>query len=468
MKMLEEKKDSYSTKKAIGYGIGQFSDTIVIQMFNMYVFTFYFTLVIKDVDLITIVFIIWALWNSINDPMMGALSDRTKTRFGRRKPYIILSLVPMCLIVLFIFTPPLGSVPLSFIYLIIMVILFDISYTTYDLNYASLFPEMFKDLTERSKANAIKQIFTVLGLIVASVIPPFLIGKLDEPTNISNYSSAAIIMMIVIFGGIILLIFFGIKEKKEFSKDYKTAPSFLKSLKMSIRNKSFRYFIVANLAYWYVIGMLPMIVPLYGSFVLHIPEEESMLLGLLLGFTFISAAIFMVLWRFIALKIGMKKGYMLSFAVFIATLFPLTLIDSMEIAFVVFFLVGIGLSGALLFGDIVLGAIIDQDELLNKTRREGGYYGINALITKLSTILVILTINLVFRTTGWKVFSVDPTGILGVEVGLKMLVFLFPAIALGIGIIAIYKFPINREKYDQIKRAVEELHNKKREKTRSN
>jgi GPH family glycoside/pentoside/hexuronide:cation symporter len=465
--MIEEKRDSYSTKKAIGYGIGQLSDTIVVQMFNMYVFTFYFTIVIHDVDLITVVFIIWSLWNSINDPMMGALSDRTKTRFGRRKPYIIVSIIPLCLIIVFLFTPPTSSL-ISFIYLIIMVILFDISYTTYDLNYASLFPEMFKDLTERSKANAIKQIFTILGLIIASVIPPFLIGKLDEPENFSKYGFAAIIMMIIIFVGILLLIFFGIKEKKEFSRDYETAPSFLNSLKMSIKNRSFRYFIVANLAYWYVIGMLPMIVPLYGSFVLHIPTEESTLLGLLLGFTFISAAIFMVLWRYIALKIGMKKGYMLSFAVFIITLFPLILINSMEIAFIIFFLTGIGLSGALLFGDIVLGTIIDQDELLTKTRREGGFYGINALITKLSTILVILTINLVFKSSGWDVFELEPTGIIEVELGLKMLIFLFPAIALGIGILAIYKFPITKEKYSEIKAKVEELHKEKLEKFRNN
>ena len=456
----------YSTKKAIGYGIGQFSDTIVVQMFNMYVFTFYFTMVIHDVDLITIVFIIWSLWNSINDPLLGALSDRTNSRFGRRKPYILISIIPLCLIIIFLFTPPVSSVTLSFIYLIIMVIVFDLSYTTYDLNYASLFPEMFKDLTERSKANAIKQIFTVLGLIVASVIPPFLIGKLDDPENFANYSSAAIIMMFVILAGILLLVFFGIKEKKEFSRDYKTAPSFLNSLKISIKNKSFRFFIVANLAYWYVIGMLPMIVPLYGSYVLKIPEEESMLLGLLLGLTFVSAAIFMIFWRYIALKLGMKKGYMLSFTIFIITLFPLTLINSIQIAFIVFFFVGIGLSGALLFGDIVLAAIIDQDELSTKTRREGGYYGINALITKLSTILVILTINFVFRSTGWQIFN--PTGSIEIELGLKMLVFLFPAIALGIGILAIYKFPITQEKYMEIKTKVEELHQEKLEKVKNN
>ena len=455
----------YSTKKAIGYGIGQFSDAIVVQMFNMYVFTFYFTLVIHDVDLITIVFIIWSLWNAFNDPIMGALSDRTKSRFGRRKLYIMLSIVPLCLVVVFLFTPPISSLPLSFIYLIIMVVLFDLSYTTYDLNYASLFPEMFKDLTERSKANAIKQVFTVLGLIVASVIPPFLIGELDNPANFSNYGFAAIIMAVIVFVAILLLIVFGVKEKKEFSRDYETAPSFLNSLKISIKNRSFRYFIVANLAYWYVIGMLSMIVPLYGIYVINI-DQESTLLGLLLGFTFISAAVFMVLWRYIALKIGMKKGYMLSFAVFIITLFPLTLISTTEIAFIIFFLAGIGLSGALYFGDIVLAAIIDQDELLTKTRREGGFYGINALITKLSTILVILTINFVFRSTGWQIFN--PTGSIEIELGLKMLIFLFPAIALGIGILAIYKFPITQEKYMEIKTKVEELHQEKLEKVKNN
>ncbi|MFX0003828.1 MAG: MFS transporter, partial [Candidatus Hermodarchaeota archaeon] len=379
----------YSLRKALGYGIGQFSDTIALQMFNMYVFTFYFAVVGIDVNLITIVFIIWSIWNAINDPMLGALSDRTKTKVGKRKPYILAAIYPLFLVMILIFTPPTGSMTLSFIYMLMMVVLFDITYTAFDLNYASLFPEMFLNLQDRAKANTIKQIFTVLGLIIASILPTLFIPKLDEPEYLFNYGFAALFMAIIIVSGIIILIFFGIKERVEFSKDYETAPSFSKSIKFSIKNKSFRTFIIANLAYWYVIGMLPTIVPLYGSFVLYIPEGESYLLGLLLGTTFISAAIFMPLWRFIAIKIGMKRGYMLSFITFITTLLPFMFITTVEIGFIAFFLVGIGLSGALLFADIVLAAIIDQDEITTGIRREGGYYGINALITKLSTILVI-------------------------------------------------------------------------------
>ncbi|GAH15536.1 unnamed protein product, partial [marine sediment metagenome] len=83
----------------------------------------------------------------------------------------------------------------------------------------------------------------------------------------------------------------------------------------------------------------------------------------------------------------------------------------------------------LLYVDLVLAAVIDEDELTTGIRREGGYYGINALITKLSTILIFLTISIVFTSVGWAVF--DPLGTTEQTIfGLRSLMFIFPAIAL--------------------------------------
>lgn len=316
IKNTQKREEMTLTKKAVAYGIGQFSDTIALEMFSFFIFTFYYAVVGLNVNLITIVYIIWSIWNAINDPLLGALSDRTKTKMGRRKPYIIIGIVPLCIIMVLLWTPPLGSAINAFIYFLIMVILFDITYTSFDLNYASLFPEMFQNLEDRAKAGAIKQIFTVIGLICAFILPTLFIPKLDDPKYYTEYSYAGIFMSVLIAIGAILMIVFGIKERIEYSKDAEMAPSLITSLKFSIRNKSFRIFIVANLTFWYVIGILPTIVPLYGSFVLGVGSGQSFLLGLMLGLSFISAAFFMILWRYIAVKIGMKKVYMLCAIIF--------------------------------------------------------------------------------------------------------------------------------------------------------
>ncbi|MFX0058656.1 MAG: MFS transporter [Candidatus Hodarchaeota archaeon] len=463
MIQLKKESDRFSTKKALTFGIGQFSDAIALQMFTIYIFTFYYAVIGVNVNLITIGFIFWSLWNALNDPLLGALSDRTKTRWGRRKPYLIVSLLPLCVIIVLLWTPPTNMEIASFIYFIIVMILFDMFFTMYDLNFCALFPEMFQNLDDRAKASAFKQIFTVIGLMFAFIVPTIIIPDLTDNKYIAEYMYSGIIMSIIIFIGAFIMIKFGTKERTEFSEDYKTAPPILKSLKYSLKNKSFRIFIIMNITYWYVVGMLPVVVPLYGRFVLQIGEGESFLLGLLLGVAFISAAIFMALWRFIIVKVGMKRGVMLSMITFIITLVPFMFINNVSSAFIAFLFAGLGISGAIYFGDILLSAIIDEDELITGTRRDGGYFGINALLTKLSTILVILSINIVFNSVGWTIF--DPLGTSEQTIfGLRSLMFIFPACALIVGLVAISWFPLTKQKYQKIKEEIEKLHKEKKKK----
>jgi GPH family glycoside/pentoside/hexuronide:cation symporter len=195
---------------------------------------------------------------------------------------------------------------------------------------------------------------------------------------------------------------------------------------------------------------------------LGIGEGEAYLLGLLLAVGFISAAFCLPLWQYITIKVGMKKGVMISIITLIATLAPFMFISDVSLAFIAFIFVGLGLSGAIYFGDIILSAIIDDDELNIGTRRDGGYFGINALITKLSTIFVIITISFVFNTVGWAVF--EPVVTENIILGLRSLMFIFPAIALTIGLLVITRFPITKEKYEELKRDIEKLHKEKREK----
>ena len=459
----KKKEVVYSNKFATLYSFGQLSDVIGYQMFVFLIFTFYYAVVGLNVNLVSIGFVIWSVWNAINDPLIGALSDRTNTRWGRRKPFVLIGFVPYCIITVLLWTPPTGSEILTFVYFVIIIILFDTIYTSYSMGQASMFPELFKNLEERAKANNIRQVFTIVALIVASVFPTFFIPQLDSPKYFINYRNAGIFAAILIFIFGLIFIKFGTRIPKEFSEDYKIAPSFLKSFKTSLKNKSFRWYVIIHFCNWYVYSILPTVFPLFSSFVLVLKEGESVLVGFLLALTFISAMFYMFIWRFIALKVGVRKGIMISQVIFILTLLPYMWISSFIEALIVALLLGIGLSGSLFYLDILIATVMDEDELITGVRRSGGIYGISTFILRYASIFMILSINLVFNSVGWAVFN--PVGATEqIILGLRLLMFLFPTIALAIGILAAIKFPITKERYEEIKQELEKLHAQKREK----
>ncbi|MFX1389456.1 MAG: MFS transporter, partial [Promethearchaeota archaeon] len=170
-----EVEEEYSLKKAVFYSFAGFTDVIFLQFFTFLVFTFYFSIIELPAGLISVGFIIWAIWNAFNDPMLGAISDRSHFRMGRRKPFIIIGIIPLLVINILLFTAPRGSDVLAFVYFLIIIIIWELFYTMYSLNQTSLFPEMFRDLDQRTKANNSIQFFQVISLLIAFLLPGFLI-----------------------------------------------------------------------------------------------------------------------------------------------------------------------------------------------------------------------------------------------------------------------------------------------------
>jgi len=460
------KKSKFSYKRGLSYSIGQMSDITAYQTFTFLIFTFYYAVVGVSVILIMIGFIIWALWNSFNDFLIGYLSDRTHTKWGRRYPYIMVSIIPLALVMFLLFTPlfPIGienQIP-NFVYFLIIIIIFELFFTMYDLNYTALFPELYITLDERTKANNLRQAFAILGLIMAFVLPGLFITDYSDPQSFGEYQFFGIIIaVIVIIPGLIFLKITP-REKAEFKEDYKTTPRFVDSLKTCVKSKSFMWYIPAEVANWFVYGMLPAIVPLYGKFVLGI--TDTLILSLLLGISFISAAIFMtILWKPVVQKIGPRKSWLISMSIWIATLIPLLFIGDMISGLIVFFLMGIGLSGSLYIIDIIISDIVDEDEINTGIRREGAYYGVNMFLMHLSTVLVFLVIGPVFILSNWEMF--DPLNVTPeIIFSLRSLMAIFPSIALLIALLVIYKYPLDDERLKQVKQQRQELHEEKKSK----
>lgn len=463
--------EEYSTKGAVAYSFGHFSLVTSYQSYSFLVFTFYFAVVGINVDWMTIGYIIWSLWNAFNDPIMGYVSDRTHTKYGRRRPYIMVFLLPLALTMFFLFFAPVSygidNQISNFVYFVIIIIIFEFCYTTYDINLSSMFPEVFITEESRIKANNIRQTFTILGLILAYILPSLFISDFSNPIELPNFHLYGIILVILIIVIGLIFLLFTPRERTEFQEDYMDLPKFFESFKICLKSKSFRWAIPAFIGAFFIESILPTIIPLFGKYVLNIGEGETLFLSIILGITFISAALFInFLWKPVAKKVGVRKMWILSAIVWLITLIPISFINDRWSGLIVFFLFGIGLAGSLYAKALIISDIIDEDEIKTGMRREASYFGIYIFFLRIGYIFVFLSINLVFNSVGWKIYEPD-TITSSQIIGLRMLGSLFPAIALFIVIFAMYKYPLHGERLKSIQEKVKKIHSDKKNKVKS-
>ncbi|TFG07559.1 MAG: MFS transporter [Promethearchaeota archaeon] len=463
----ELKSEPYSLKRAASYSIGQIINNASYQTFSLLVFTFYFTIVGLNVFLITIAFMIWSVWNSINDPLLGSISDKTHTKWGRRYPYIMISIIPLAIVMFLLFTPPISlgirdPIP-NFIYFLIIILFFEFFYTMFDVNLIALFPELFITEEERTSANAVRMTVYLITLIITFALPTFFIPDFSNPEYLTQYQIFGIFIAGLIIVAGLCFLKLSPKEKAEFREEYKNIPSIKETFKICVKNKTFMRYLPAELGMWYVIGVTTTIIVLYGKFVLGIGEGETIWIALMLAIAFISSAIFMnILWKPVVRKLGARKAWIISVSTWILAMVPFLFIQDKFQGIIVLFFYGVGLSGPIYIIDLILSDIIDEDEVNTGTRREAGYYGVKAFFYKLSTVLVFITIGLVFTNVGWAVYNPRPGA--DVILGLRLLMFLFPTIALIISILFIYFYPLHGEKLALIKEKLSKIHSEKKSK----
>lgn len=456
--------ENRTLKTKLFFALNGFPDQMTYQVFSFLVFTYYFAVVGIPIFQMWVVFVIWGLWNAFNDPMLGALSDRKKYgKLGKRKFFITIGLVPLALMMIFLFTVPLD---IKLFYFLIIIMLFEFIYTLVDVNIKGLFPEQWRNEQERASANLILRGLTVLAILLAMVLPTIIITPMvplktstaEEIARIPTmYVTAGIIFAIITIITGALFILYGIKEPEELLEEFESRPSFFGSVKLSLKNKTFVKLVLCNTMTWYVLSMLTTIFPLYAIFVLGV-GRGSLFIGLSLMLTFIVAALTMPIHRKIGQKLGMRNAFILSLVIWIITLFPFVLFGEGDLilGMIATAIVGFGMAGTIFFFDILMGDIVDEDYLEHGVKRSASFYGTNAFIHRFSIILVMSTIALVFTGTGWAGY--DPNPGVDVIIGLKLLLFLFPSIALVIAILFLKSYDLHGEKLAKMR---EELQRKR-------
>jgi len=347
----------FSKGQKWSFSIGNGVEWFINAAFNLWVFTFYFVAVGLDVGLIRTAFIIWTIWNAINDPLIGYLSDRTHSRFGRRR--------------FLIWLPPMSGAMAQFFYLLIMLLLYDTAYTLIALPTDSLFPELYTTVEERTQVNTMRQILAGIGLILAALVPGIFIG---DQSTVDGYLTNGIVTVVIVGVAMIIFLKWGAVEREEFKLDYQKGFSYFQSLKHTFKNKGFLLYVMMFFLYEFILLLLGSIIPIFATEVLGTTSafETSILMGAL----YIVGIVSMFFWKKIDVKLGGKVGYGLSMIAYVVASLPMLFISSYIPALITAVFMGIGFGGMLYFIWYIVADCIDDDELKTGVRREGSYFGI--------------------------------------------------------------------------------------------
>ncbi|RKN72939.1 MFS transporter [Paenibacillus ginsengarvi] len=372
------------------FALGMFAMMVPSQAFSAFYSYYYVEKLGLGVGLATLARTIYLIWDAVNNPMFGYLSDNTRTRWGRRKPWIYAAIPLFMAAFVMVFAPPGGLSGSSlFVWFLVALILFEGIATILWVNYGALFPELFRGDRLRAKASAIQQAFQIAAILIASVLTPILFAAI-------GFGKMALVFAAV-FAVFMLLCMFSVKEREEEKGE---APlKLVHAFRETLKNKPFWIFNIANSFAQTVNGLLSSIIPFYGKYVLRITEAQ---VSILLASVFVSVIPLVAVWFWIVRKIGGVRGWRLSLAVYGLSVIPLWFAGSLGAGIAAGISAGFGLAGFLVTPPVVTGQIIDRDYEATGRRREGIYTAVGGFITRSSGLISAIAFWIVGMIFGYQ------------------------------------------------------------------
>jgi GPH family glycoside/pentoside/hexuronide:cation symporter len=426
------------------YALGNFANTIADYVFRNRIQFYYVDIVGLNAYVAGILWSIYGLWNAVNDPLMGQLSDRTRSRFGRRVPYVAFGAIPLALSFFFLWTPPGRSPWLLAAYFLMILFVFDTLYTLTFITYTSLFPEIAPTPRERIDLSVVREILGTIALILALILAPII------AEGVSYLAMGAIMGTLVGAGYLVSMI--GVKERP-IDESREQSLGLGHSLRVVLANKAFRWFLGANISKEYIWLLLAGMLPFWRKYALGIQGRVNVFgmdLGpglteaLLLGVPILLAIPALLIWRPIVARLGYRKTWIIGTLAFLPGLLVMTFATDFYTGFLGTMLTIPGLANSMIMPFPVLSEIIDDDaNQENGFRREGLFFGMNSGIIKLAFSAQGLLFALVTAITGFASNSdiQTPSAVWGI----RFLIGVTPAIAALIVAWCMSNYPLGRE-----------------------
>ncbi|MFZ5967692.1 MAG: MFS transporter [Bacillota bacterium] len=457
--------DAHELKKIplldkIGYGMGNFSSGVAIQIIGAYL-VFYATAIL-DIPgtLVGIAVSLSIVWDAVTDPLMGYISDETRSRiFGRRHLYLLIGCLGMAVSNYVLWHIDL-SLSMYTKYLIILIdILFAKSFMTiYMTPYTALGAELSFDYNERTSIQGIKTIFFLLGLSFVSVAGMYIFFKPTAQYEVGQLNPMAYRSMglfssivIVIFA---LICFFSTKKyipvlyKETSSQQRSSVADLFSQFKKTLKNGPFK-----SVAFSYMFNNIAS--ALMSNIGLHVFTYTFMLdnqdIAYIIGIQFMVSILSQPIWTLISRRLDKKPAMLLGLLISIVgclIFFILVLLKDTVTGSFLYFIpfsvsIGFGMGGLFTLPLSMAADTIDLDELNTGTRSEGMYYGCLTLFYKMSQSITIFLIGFILDIIKFDCNLPVQTDFTALSLGL--IVSLGATVSFIFSYLYLKKYPLNKE-----------------------
>lgn len=436
-------------KEKLGYGVCDLGGNLFFTVIAFLLLNYMTDTVGISAGLAGAIIMIGKIWDAVTDPVTGYVSDRTKSRWGRRRSFMLYGAFPLFVTMILMFTNPgLSSQTMLFIWGVVVYCLLCTAYTLVNIPYNALTPELTQDFHERTSLNGYRFGFAVIGtLLGAGAALPMISAFPDK--NVGFTAMGAIFGFLMMVTALITV--FSVKEPETPRAEPTT--SFFQTYLKVFKNKPY---VLILLVYTFHITALTVAsgITIYYFKYIHNDETQTTIAMMIL---LVTAMAFIPISVVLSKKMGKKLAYgmgMFMFAVALLFLFFFGHSMPVNFSFLMMFFAGIGMGFTYAMPWAMVPDAVEYDYLLSGERAEGAFYGIWTFGIKIGQAVALGITGAVLSLTGYipDVAQTD-TAMLGI----RMLLGPISAAIFFLSIITLYFYPINEKRYNEILVEIKEM-----------
>jgi glycoside/pentoside/hexuronide:cation symporter, GPH family len=446
----------------LAYGAGDLGPAIAGNISIFFLLIFFTNVAGIPPGLAGSVLMIGKIWDAINDPIIGVLSDRTKSRrWGRRLPWMFYGAIPFGIIFFLQWIVPRFSADQSsniwplFWYYVVIGLLSQVFFTVVSLPYAAMTPELTQDYDERTTLNSFRFGFSIGGSILSLILAQVIFSTISdgEQQYLVLATVAAVISVIALY-----VCIFGVRDRvlafeaKRTQTPQQASIPFFDQLKIAFTNRPYLFVIGIYLFSWLAVQVTATTIPYFVVNYMGLNNSDVPTAMIAVQGT---ALLMLFAWNALSHKMGKKIVYFLGMSLWIIAAGGLFFLQPGQIGlmYTLAVMAGFGVSTAYLVPWSLIPDVIDLDEWHTGQRREGVFYGFMVLLQKLGLALGIFLVGNALQAAGFQstvpgeATPIQPESAL---VAIRFTVGPLPTIFLICGLFLTYFYPITREMHAEI------------------